>query len=321
MAKRLLMASLGLIFLMGTVATQVFGADAAAVISSLSGKVEIQRSGEQALQQAKLGDKLFDQDIVYTRKGGRASLLYSGGSLMALSSDNQLSVTPQAEGEKGSGGSSLSKTLMRGLSGLFSAGKKRQTRTIVAGIRKKEEGPARVRVLFPRNTMLLTPAPSFRWKAAGGDGGYTVSLTLKGMKGSLWSIKTGEFEVPFPAGEKPLERGQTYFLRVESDQDPTIADEVYFRVLDKGKAREVEEFEARMADMSKSNPEDMSPAFILAGFYKKTGMSQRALEEVEKLEKARPDERFILEEKAELLAKMGLREEWEAVNRKIESMK
>lgn len=319
MAKRFLTISAGFVLFITAVAHQTLGADAAAVISSLSGKVEVRRAGQQGLTEARLGEKLFDQDVLYTRKGARASVLLSDGALMVLSSDHQIAIS-SAETERGSVRFRLSTHVMKGLSGLFSLGQKREIKTLVAGIRKKEEGPARVRVLYPRNSVILTPTPSLRWQAKGSEGSFTVSLTLKGMQGSLWSLRTGEFEVPFPVGQKPLERGQTYFLRVENDRDATIADEVYFRVLDEKRVRQLQELEAQMAALKRSDPDDLAPSFILAGFYKKSGISHRALEEIERLEKADPDNRFILEEKAELLADVGLTEEWQAVTRKLEAM-
>ena len=310
-----------MIFLLALFVPPAVGADSAAVISSLSGKVEVQRSGLDGMNTARLGDQLFENDIVFTRKGARVSLLSSDGSLMTLSPDSQMKISPIMEKKGGGRVGLISKGLMKGLSGLFSSKKKRETRTIIAGIRKKaEEDKGRVKVLYPRNSMILTSNPSFRWRAEGGKEPFRISLTLKGMKGKLWSIQTGESKIAFPEGQKGLERGQTYFLRVESEKDKTLYEEVFFRVLDEKKAQEIMDFEGKLKDLLKSNPDDGSPAFILAGFYKKQGLFHRALEMIELLEKSNPKERFILEEKQEILAKLGLWEDWKAVDQKLKGM-
>ena len=41
---------------------------------------------------------------------------------------------------------------------------------------------------------------------------------------------------------------------------------------------------------------------------------------IERLEKSNPKERFILEEKQEILAKLGLWEDWKAVDQKLKGM-
>ena len=318
MGRRSCFFGMCMIFFIALFAPPAMGANPAAVISSLSGKVEVQRSGLDGMNTARLGDRLFENDTVFTRKGARVSLLSSDGSLMTLSPDSQMRISPMMEKKGDSRVGLISKGLMKGLSGLFSSGKKRETRTIIAGIRKKaDEDKGRVKVLYPRNSMILTSNPSFRWRAEGGKEPFRISLTLKGMKGKLWSIESGESEISFPEGEKGLERGQTYFLRVESEKDKTLYDEVFFRVLDEKKVQEITDFEGKLKDLLKSNPDDGSPAFILAGFYKKQGLFHEALEMIERLEKSNPKERFILEEKQEILARLGLWEDWKAVDKKL----
>jgi hypothetical protein len=49
------------------------------------------------------------------------------------------------------------------------------------------------------------------------------------------------------------------------------------------------------------------------------GLLHKALQEIEWMENANPKERFILQEKAGLLAKLGLWEDWEAVDKKLKA--
>ena len=207
---------------------------------------------------------------------------------------------------------------MEGIGGIFSVEKKRETLTAIPGIRKKvEEEEMGVRVLHPRNSMILTGRPHFRWRTGGQTRSFMVSLTLKGMTGRLWTLNTNETEIPYPEEQKALERGQTYFLRVASTDDPSLSDEVYFRVLEDQKAEEVRHFTRQMQGLQKSNPDDSTPGFILATYYKKTGLYHRALVQLDALEKENPGERFIMEEKGEIFAKIGFWRKWEEINRKL----
>ncbi len=148
-----------------------------------------------------------------------------------------------------------------------------------------------------------------------------VSLTLKGMDGKLWALQTKEREILYPKGQEGLSRGQTYFLRVESEEDSSIYDEVYFMVLDKQKTGEVMGFAKKMKDLRKSNPDDHTPTFILAGYYKERGLYHEALAAFEVLGQKEPGERFILEGKREIFAKLGLWKRWEEINQSLKVMK
>jgi len=149
---------------------------------------------------------------------------------------------------------------------------------------------------------------------------FMVSLTLKGMGGQLWTIHTKEAKIPYPKGKKGLKRGQTYFLKVQSIDDPSLYDEVYFRVLEDQKAEEVRRVTKRMEELQKLNPNDSTPKFILATYYTRKGLYHKALEELDALEKEKPGERFILEEKREIFAKIGFWKKWEEVNQRLNAL-
>jgi len=296
------------------------GREAIALISSLKGKVEVQRAYEKGLQPAHLGEQLFEDDVVYTYDNSRASLFFSDGSVLTLYPKSRLALSLRKEGKKEGSSlvASLSKGVMEGIGGIFSVEKKRETLTAIPGIRKKiEEEEMGVRVLHPRNSMILTGRPHFRWRTGAQTRSFMVSLTLKGMTGRLWTLNTNETETPYPKEQKALERGQTYFLRVASTDDPSLSDEVYFRVLEDQRAEEVRHFTKQMKGLQRSNPDDSTPGFILATYYKKTGLYHRALVQLDELEKENPGERFIMEEKGEIFAKIGLWRKWEEINRKL----
>jgi hypothetical protein len=316
-------ASGGFLSIMLGTFSPAFGADAIALISSLAGKVEVERTNQKESRAARLGEKLFEDDVLYTYKNSRASMFFSDGSVITVYPNSRVALsTREMDQKKGSPvAASLSKGVMKGLRGIFAVEKKRETLTAIPGIRKKiEEEEMGVRVLYPRNSMILTSEPHFRWKTRGKTHAFMVSLTLKGMGGRLWTLNTKDTEIPYPKGKSALERGQTYFVKVESMDDPSLSDEVYFRVLEVEKAEEVRRVREEMEDLQKSNPNDSTFKFILATYYREKGLYHRALLELDALERESPGERFILEEKREIFAKIGYWRRWEEVNQRLNAL-
>ena len=296
------------------------GAEAIALISSLKGKVEVQRADQKGLKAARLGEQLLEGDVLYTYDNSKASLFFSDGSVLTVYPKSRLALSLRKKDKKGGSSlvSSLSKEVMEGIGGIFSVKKKRETLTAIPGIRKKvEEEEMGVRVLYPRNSMILTARPHFRWRTGAKTRSFMVSLTLKGMMGRLWTLNTRKTEIPYPKEQTALEQGQTYFLKVASTDDPSLSDEVFFRVLEDQKAEEVRHLAKQMKELQKSNPDDSTAGVILATYYKKTGLYHNALAQLDELETEKPGERFILEEQREIFAKIGFWKEWEKVNRKL----
>jgi hypothetical protein len=294
-------------------------ADAIALISSIAGKVKVQHALEKEGRAAHLGQQLFEDDVLHTSDRSRASLLFSDGSVITVFPNSRLKLSVQKKDYKGSSlVTSLSKGVTKGIAGIFAVEKKRETLTAIPGIRKKiEEEEMGIRVLYPRNSRILTSKPRFRWKTRGKGGSFMVSLTLKGMGGQMWTLNTKETEIPYPIRAGELERGQTYFLKVKSMDDPSLYDEVYFRVLEDQKAEEVNRVAKQMENIQQSKPDDSTTTFILATYYTGKGLYHKALDELDALEKGNPGERFILEKKREIFAKIGLWKQWEEVNQKL----
>jgi hypothetical protein len=297
-----------------------FGSDAIALISSIVGNVEFQRASEQEWRAARMGDQLFEGDVLRTHDHSKASLFFSNGSIITVHPKSRVALSLREMDEKTEGSltASVSRGVMERIGGIFSAEKKRETLTAVPGIRKKiEEEEMGVRVLYPRNSMILTPRPHVRWNIRGKHQMVMVSLTLKGMGGRLWTLNTKETEIPYPKDQRPLEPGQTYFVRVESMDDSSVSDEVYFRILDDQSAEDVRRIAKQMEALRKSNPDDITPEFILTTFYRNNGLYHMALERLDTLEMKTPGERFVLEEKREIFAKIGFWKKWDEVNQKL----
>lgn len=323
--ERKLSLALGVFLVVTAVSISSAGERSAiALISSLSGKVEVRRSHQKWLKRAHLGDQLFESDVLYTHKKARASLLLSDGQVITIYPDSrlELSLRGQRSKKKSTTIASLSKGMLKGFKGVFSPKRKRESLTAVPGIRKKaEKKESGVKVLYPRNSMILTPKPHFRWMKTGQDTHFMISLTVKGMEGRLWTLQTSKETAPYPKGRKALERGRTYFLRAQSRKDSSIYDEVYFMVLDNKKAEEVSGFVKKMEDLRKSDPQDHTPHFLLANYYRGKGLYHEALGAFEALEKKRPGERFVLEGKREIFAKLGFWEEWKQMKKRIEGLR
>jgi hypothetical protein len=295
--------------------------ESVALISSLSGKVEVQRAETGSTQEAGLGDQIFQDDFVLTHKDARASLLFSDGSLITVSPGSRMKLTAHemTQRKKDTLAASVSRSLLNGVKGLFSGDEKKEMPTFIAGIRKKveEEEKKSIQVLYPRNSMILTDRPHLQWESRGRGGEVMISLTLKGMGGKLWSLRTHHPQLPYPQDQKALDRGQTYFLRIEREDDITILDEVFFMILDERKAREAGDYAREMEGLRKANPQDVTPFFILANYYRENGLLHEALEELEALEKILPASRFVLEGERDIYHRLGLWKKWEEVDGKL----
>lgn len=324
MKKNILLAVFGMVlFILLTTPVRAMETDAIALISSFSGDVKVNHTDKKSLQPLHLGMQLFENDEIYTYDNSKASLLFIDGSVITVWPNSQLKVVPGEISAKKEGTlvATLSRKVLTTIKGIFSGNMKEETLTAIPGIRKKiEKEKNRVTIAYPRNSIILSLTPTFRWKISGDNNTFLISLTLKGMEGTLWAAQTDSTAILYPEGQKSLKRGQTYFLKVQSANDSSLYDEVYFRILEQEKATEVIGFEKKMMMLQKSNRDDMSPSFILATFYKGKGLFHQALIEFERLEKQNPEDRFILEQKREIFAKTGLWEEWETVNRKLTGM-
>ena len=295
------------------------GMEALALISSLTGKAEVQRLHQNAFRELQLGEELFEGEVIHTHDHSRVSLLFSDGSVYTVYPNSRVTLSLGGRIQKGSSVvSSLSEGMMKGIGGIFKVEKKREALTAVPGIRKKiEEEEMGVRVVHPRNSIILTSRPHFCWTTRGGGGPFMVSLTLKGMGGELWTTETRETAVQYPKQRSALKRGQTYFLRVESREDTDLYDEVYFRVLEDQKAEEVKRVVTEMEALQESNPGDTTPQVLLVIFYMERGLYHQALAELEILDKTKPGERFVLEQRREIFAKIGFWKKWADVNQKL----
>lgn len=322
--RKSILALLGLAVILSQASqTPAAKADAIAILTSLSGKVAIRPAQAGNPRPARLGEQLFENDVLETRKDSNASLLFADGSIIHIIADTSLTLSLREKPPSGSQRlSSLSKDILSGVKGVFSGSRKKETLSAVPGIRKKiEESAEGVRVLFPRNSAIMTDKPVFHWQTKGGRETFTVSLTLKGMEGKLWSISTERNAILYPPEREGLKRGQTYFLRVESGKDGGIYDEVFFRVLDESKADEARRLANQMEELREKNPDDITPLFVLATYYRQVGLYHDALLVLEALAGQVPGEAFVLEERREIYSKLGLWQRWEEVNMSLQAMK
>ena len=129
-------------------------ADAIALLTSISGKVEITKSQTRSKRLAAIGDRLFENDILQTRKNATASLLFTDGTIVKIFSNTRLSLTLKAKSE--AMGSRqigpLSKGILKGVKDIFSGETKKETLTAVPGLRKKIEGELGESECYTRET-------------------------------------------------------------------------------------------------------------------------------------------------------------------------
>lgn len=314
-AKGFLLAAI--ILLCGT-AAPVLGADAMAIASSVSGDAKFQRSGSGELIFLTVGQQFFQGDVIYTFTDGRVALVFSDGSVYSIHPESRLSLAMVPGAGQSSMLSSLTGNIAGGLKDMFAASGKRESLTAVPGFRKpgtQKQAAGHVRILYPRNSMVMEKRPEIRWK--GPAKGVTVTLTLKEPLGKVWSLTANESTVPYPKGQPELASGQTYFLKIENRLGADTKEEIYFSLLGDQEGQAVKDLAEKLRNHRKSNPHDTTASMLLTELYIDKRLFHQALAELNILQRDPSARVYALKKKQSIYREIGLWQEWENAGRKL----
>ncbi len=297
---------------------QARGADAMAIAGSVSGEAKFQQSEAGELLPVSVGQQFFIGDIIYTFAGGRVTLVFSDGNVYSIHPDSRLSLAMVPGAGQSSTLSSLTGKITGGLKDMFAASGKRESLTAVPGFRKPaaQKGESeKMRILYPRNSMIMEKRPEIRWK--GSADGVTVTLTLKEPLGKIWTLAATGSAVPYPANQPGLAQGQTYFLKIENPSGTAVSEEVYFSLLGEKEDQEVKGTAEKLKDYRKSHPKDTTASVLLTELYLNKRLFHQALAELDTLQKDPSAEVYALKKKRMIYREIGLWEEWESVGRDL----
>jgi hypothetical protein len=165
--------------------------------------------------------------------------------------------------------------------------------------RDPELTPTAPRTESPRWETALDARPEFRWS---GSGGRAEVFVLDSERKFLWSAESDEpGRLPFPATAEPLQRGATYYWKVNLLDDERVRPSAYagFTVLS------AEEAEKCRADLERA----ASAAFVEAVVAERCGLYTRAAQSFEAAAGSSTDPALATRLARELRLRQGLEED------------
>ncbi|HXU38169.1 MAG TPA: tetratricopeptide repeat protein [Blastocatellia bacterium] len=139
-------------------------------------------------------------------------------------------------------------------------------------------------VVSPRATLLLSTRPAIRWTPITGSGesiNYKVTLYGENMK-IIWSrnVESGT-ELPYPAGQAPLDRGRTYKVIITAEGLSSAAERLPglgFATLTEDQAQALAREENRRKQLEVPDPQKR---FLISTLYAARELYAEAIERLE----------------------------------------
>ncbi len=261
-----------------------------AVITGLSGNVQVKKVGKPEFAKALWGTQLFQGDQVRTGTGSEATLTFSNSNIMTLAPGNTYTVhgDGSAKTEAGTKVKKVSSAMMADMSVLTTRREEKKDFGALAGLRAiVTEEP--IEPTSPYNTLIKTNRPTFTWIPKKTFDKFIVNLYSS--KGLVWSKEVSENMLKFPESEKELDFGETYFWNVEGEDllDNKKSPSYKFSVLSIDKSKEVLNEEALIRATFENDSDSSSLHSFLGAFYINQGLLQDAIKEFEIISRMNPD--------------------------------
>ena len=279
-AQRVILAAAVMIFAATAWASAV--QKPAAMIIRTHGKITVQRHGKQKTVQGKFPLKFGDRLVV--ARDAWALLLYPDGKKFKADADMEITTPP----------ASAASALSVGLDHYGGIG---------AGVRTMNILSMYAQIISPLNTAVTDPRPEFRWELS--QPGAPATLVLFGENGNqIWSVTTTDSSAVLPADVPDLQPGRIYSLELTADLDGfffTSTSE--FNILEPDRAREIMDRAEQI--LIQNMDDDFSLRMLLARHYADNGLMDRAVQELERLAAAQPDNIIALLELADMYYAAG----------------
>lgn len=185
-----------------------------ALVAGVLGRVEVRRQTNDRVVPAVFGLELFPEDAVITYEDSAADVLCHNGLLFSVEAERAITIHCQEVGEVSTIGTldaEASSRIVRAV---------KEPRTIVLAPAGTRTSPADLRqvpvLIFPRNTLIAEPRPTFRWTTVEGTTAYHLRV-VNAIGGAQWTTETAATELTYPAGAPALEPDVTYLVQVGAE--------------------------------------------------------------------------------------------------------
>lgn len=285
-----------LLFLMSSAGLRAQSQDAVAVITELKlnrGDIQISVPGKQTLEKPAVLQSLYQGSKIQASKDALAVVLFTDGMKTVTVNEKNSPYEIRPPAGKGSPASAKVSEVANLL-----LGKKRPPTYVPLAVRGKGQAAT---LLTPRNTKLMTDAPTLQWMGMDRQPG---TVRVYGPEGLLWSAEDIALtQIKYPASAPRLKPGVEYSWTIE--KKGFSLEKVRFSLLTPQEIQAVEEKTAAVnaaAGLSKT-----TLAIVKANFFVSQDLFYDARETLTEAVNADPDEptlHFLL---GELYEKSGLK--------------
>jgi len=274
----------------------VHGQDAIAVITELKfnrGDIQLRTSNSAAPAKPAVLQSLYPGNVIQTSRDAVAVVFFTDGSRTVTVDEK----SPSFEVRAGQAKSSQASTKVREVAGLL-LGKKKPPTYVALSVRGKAQPPT---LLSPRNTKLLTDAPTFQWMGMDQQPG---SVKVFGPQGMIWSADNINLtRIAYPASAPRLQPDVEYTWVIE--KKGFSVNRVSFKLLAPGEVAAIKERVTELAGVSAVSKTTL--AVLKANFLMSKELYHDAREVLTEAIAADSDEptlHFVL---AEIYDKIGLK--------------
>lgn len=274
----------------------VHAQEAVAVITELKfnrGDIQVKSSASAAPAKPAVLQSLYPGNVVQTTKDATAVIFFTDGSRMVTVDEK----TPSFEVRTSQAKDSAAGSRVREVANLL-VGKKKPATYVALSVRGKAQPPT---LLSPRNTKLLTDAPTFQWMGMEQQPGTVKVFAPEGV---VWSAENINLtKIAYPASAPKLRPDVEYAWVIE--KKGIAASKTTFKIL---KLVDVQAITGRLSELSSmSGASKTTLAVLKANFLMSKELFHDAREILNEAIAADSDEptlRFVL---AELYDKIGLK--------------
>jgi len=299
---RKLTAVAALLFL---VAGSVFAqSNRIALLTEVSGSVELARAGSNTFNVADWGSPLFEGDRIRTAAGAEAVVLFSNNNLTTVSAGNTFTVSGSSQGS----GRSVSGSIISSDADLTLHRAGQGEIEVLGGLRNSGASSA-LGLTYPVNTRVMTSRPTFTWTAGDDFDMYTISL--RSSTGVIWEAETDETTLDLPADVPALEAGQTYYWEVtgEAMLDEVSSGLMSFEVMDAASQTALDEGIASLEEMYVGEELGSAYYYLLGTLYAQHGAIGEAIGAFEWIAEHHPASGSVHRILGNLYAEAGMKDD------------
>jgi len=257
-----------------------------ALLTEISGTVELARSGTGSFEKADWGTPLFAGDRLRTAASSQAVVLFSNNNMMTISAGNTFTIT--AGDNTAASSQSVSDSIVSSDSDLTLHRAGQGEIEVLGGLRNSGSSDD-VTLDSPINTAVGTTHPEFRWSAK--DDFELYRVTIQSESGVVWTHETESRSVLYPESAPALAAGKTYFWSVEGENILDVSESVMtsFEILTDEEQQALNSGLSSLNDMYSESFRESSYYYLLGSLYAKHNVLGPAIKAFEWIAKNNPD--------------------------------